>query len=453
MKTTIFVLLLAMALSACAPATTPASPATAIPAATQALSATKVPDPTQAPVNTKAPVPTATIAPTATTAPTIAPTAVPPSNTPTVEANSLTPNDATLARLRVTQCVPSEPDMDVLMNGKVPVTAGVPISLAAGDVSRYEYLTPGTVRVAVVPSGMGMDKAFLAPLDVKLEAGHRYTLVVLGQPDEPTHKSLLIDETKAYQKAGGTPSSTGHITVNNIKGASTLSFLQDGVGEKDVPYGGFAASAHPAGNFKSFVVSVGDKVVEDNGGGSTWPGSDNIDCFYGSYSSTSDTHDTHSGASTSGLIMIDYLQGLTAEHAKNGGAPSFANFLAAVKTAGLTDQLTTGGPYLVFVPTDAAFAALPKEQLDALLADPKALGDLARAHIGMGYYPTGTLGQGTFDRTITNLLGKQLVLSGQTCCWESFAINGVTMGLFEYAMVANGTRLVFITKLIDPAAK
>jgi len=41
--------------------------------------------------------------------------------------------------------------------------------------------------------------------------------------------------------------------------------------------------------------------------------------------------------------------------------------LAAIKTAGLTDMLVTGGPYLVLAPTDEAFAALPKETRDALL--------------------------------------------------------------------------------------
>ncbi len=33
-------------------------------------------------------------------------------------------------------------------------------------------------------------------------AGHRYTLVMLGQADEQTHAPLLSDETEGYQKAG-----------------------------------------------------------------------------------------------------------------------------------------------------------------------------------------------------------------------------------------------------------
>jgi uncharacterized surface protein with fasciclin (FAS1) repeats len=47
---------------------------------------------------------------------------------------------------------------------------------------------------------------------------------------------------------------------------------------------------------------------------------------------------------------------------------------AAVIAAGLADDLSGTGPFTVFAPTDAAFAALPEGTLDALLADPS--GDL-----------------------------------------------------------------------------
>jgi transforming growth factor-beta-induced protein len=92
------------------------------------------------------------------------------------------------------------------------------------------------------------------------------------------------------------------------------------------------------------------------------------------------------------LNAIDYLQAQTDASAKNGGRTNaYTTLLAAIKTAGLTDLLTTGGPYLLLAPTDEAFAALAKDKRDALLADPKALADLLRGHIIAGYYPYGTL--------------------------------------------------------------
>jgi hypothetical protein len=160
--------------------------------------------------------------------PTVAPspqaTAVPatPTSVPTLAIDPNRPNDLTQARLRVSECVYDQPlpDMDVYINGKIPVTAGVPLAhLSTSYVSRYEYLAPGTVSVAVVPTGMGLDTPtpLLAPLDVSLEAGHRYTVVVMGEADGTMRQGLVIDETEAYQKAGASPDSAGHITVNNAE--------------------------------------------------------------------------------------------------------------------------------------------------------------------------------------------------------------------------------------------
>ena len=46
---------------------------------------------------------------------------------------------------------------------------------------------------------------------------------------------------------------------------------------------------------------------------------------------------------------------------------SFSTLVSAIKAADLTDTLSAAGPYTVFAPTDAAFAALPEGTLDKLL--------------------------------------------------------------------------------------
>ena len=48
-------------------------------------------------------------------------------------------------------------------------------------------------------------------------------------------------------------------------------------------------------------------------------------------------------------------------------AGTFNTLVAAVKAAGLVDTLKGPGPFTVFAPTDAAFAALPVGTLEALL--------------------------------------------------------------------------------------
>jgi transforming growth factor-beta-induced protein len=57
-------------------------------------------------------------------------------------------------------------------------------------------------------------------------------------------------------------------------------------------------------------------------------------------------------------------------------AGDFTTLVAAVQAAGLVDALKGEGPFTVFAPTDAAFAALPTGTIDALLADPS--GDLTQ---------------------------------------------------------------------------
>ena len=63
------------------------------------------------------------------------------------------------------------------------------------------------------------------------------------------------------------------------------------------------------------------------------------------------------------------------------GAGSFKTLVTAVKAAGLVDTLKGEGPFTVFAPTDEAFAKVPKDKLEALLKDKKALdrrSDLSR---------------------------------------------------------------------------
>lgn len=49
------------------------------------------------------------------------------------------------------------------------------------------------------------------------------------------------------------------------------------------------------------------------------------------------------------------------------GNPDFSTLVAAVQAAGLVDTLKGDGPFTVFAPTDAAFAALPRGTVETLL--------------------------------------------------------------------------------------
>merc|ERR1712119_63797 len=66
------------------------------------------------------------------------------------------------------------------------------------------------------------------------------------------------------------------------------------------------------------------------------------------------------------------------------GDERFSTLLAAVGAAELADTLATGGPFTVFAPTNDAFAKIPKDALDGLLADKEALTKVLLRHVVPG---------------------------------------------------------------------
>jgi uncharacterized surface protein with fasciclin (FAS1) repeats len=65
-------------------------------------------------------------------------------------------------------------------------------------------------------------------------------------------------------------------------------------------------------------------------------------------------------------------------------AGNFNTLAAALQAADLVDTLKGSGPFTVFAPTDAAFAKIPKEDLDALLADKAKLSAVLTYHVVPG---------------------------------------------------------------------
>ncbi len=66
------------------------------------------------------------------------------------------------------------------------------------------------------------------------------------------------------------------------------------------------------------------------------------------------------------------------------GAGQFGTLAKALTAAGLIDTLKGPGPFTVFAPTDAAFAKIPADKLNALLADKAALVKVLTYHVVSG---------------------------------------------------------------------
>jgi uncharacterized surface protein with fasciclin (FAS1) repeats len=65
-------------------------------------------------------------------------------------------------------------------------------------------------------------------------------------------------------------------------------------------------------------------------------------------------------------------------------AGDFKTLATALQAAGLVETLKGKGPFTVFAPTDAAFAKVPKDQLDALLKDKAKLTAVLTYHVVAG---------------------------------------------------------------------
>lgn len=84
-------------------------------------------------------------------------------------------------------------------------------------------------------------------------------------------------------------------------------------------------------------------------------------------------------------------------------AGQFTTLVAALEATGLDATLSGNGPFTVFAPTDAAFAALPAGTVDALLADPDALSKILTYHVASGNIGSADLNGVTSAITVNGL--------------------------------------------------
>jgi uncharacterized surface protein with fasciclin (FAS1) repeats len=118
---------------------------------------------------------------------------------------------------------------------------------------------------------------------------------------------------------------------------------------------------------------------------------------------------------------------------------------AAVIAAELADDLSGPGPFTVFAPTDAAFAALPSGTIETLLTDPTGtLAQILLYHVVSGEALSATLSDG---QTITTLLGEDITV---TIGMNGVMINNATVVVADIT-ATNGVVHVIDAVLLPPA--
>ena len=105
-------------------------------------------------------------------------------------------------------------------------------------------------------------------------------------------------------------------------------------------------------------------------------------------------------------------------------------------------SMLDNGPYVVFAPTNEAFAALPPEQLDALKADPAALTKLDYYHVFLGLLgPDDVKGQRPTQE------GTEVKVTGEG---GDIKVNDTAKVLCG-AIQASNARIYLIDTVLDPA--
>jgi uncharacterized surface protein with fasciclin (FAS1) repeats len=125
-------------------------------------------------------------------------------------------------------------------------------------------------------------------------------------------------------------------------------------------------------------------------------------------------------------------------------AGSFKTLVKAVEAADLAGTLKSPGPFTVFAPTDEAFAKLPKEKLDALLKDKKALAGVLTYHVVPGKVHAAEVVKLSQVKTVQ---GQPLTISTKG---DEVHVSGAKVLKADIAC-ANGVIHVIDTVVLPPA--
>jgi uncharacterized surface protein with fasciclin (FAS1) repeats len=91
-------------------------------------------------------------------------------------------------------------------------------------------------------------------------------------------------------------------------------------------------------------------------------------------------------------------------------AGKFNTLVQAVQAAGLVETLSGEGPFTVFAPTDEAFAQIPQETLQAVLADKEQLTAILTYHVVPGRLMAADVVRSTQLQTVQ---GQSITVSAE----------------------------------------
>ena len=127
-------------------------------------------------------------------------------------------------------------------------------------------------------------------------------------------------------------------------------------------------------------------------------------------------------------------------------ADQFKTLVKAVKAAELVETLKGEGPFTVFAPTDEAFDKVPKEKLEALIKDKKALASVLTYHVVPGKVTAADVVKLNSAKTLQGQEVRIVVKDGKV------TVNGANVVKTDI-VCKNGVIHVIDSVILPPEAK
>jgi len=279
--------------------------------------------------------------------------------------------------IRVAHFSPDTPAVEVFLNGE---PSGIQV-LKFGEISGWVELPAGTYSIAVAPAGAGIEAAAIGPASFTLRADNWVTIAAVGSLNAGTLGARVAVED--YTPVTG---EEARVTVfHGIEDAPAVDvILPDGTPVVSrLAFGQSRTITVPAGVYDLAVVPAGstEPVVIDLGG---------TQLNGATYYFVAAVNRLAAPQVALSVVPLERVAPLFGRSATVGtqtiaaiaaGDARFSTLVTALQAAGLVDTLNSPGSFTVFAPTNAAFAALPADLLDTVLADKDLLTTVLLYHV------------------------------------------------------------------------
>ncbi len=262
----------------------------------------------------------------------------------TIDSSGITSLDNIVAKVRVAHFSADAPAVDVFAKGVV-----VARGLEFGQVSEWLDVVPGTVNIAVSPTGSGLNAAVIGPAPFTFVPNTWTTIAAIGLVERETLTAKVITEDSSPIGVGNARITILHaaegvpavdVFANGEPLVSVLSFpgamgSNDGIWTDEVPAGAYNLQVTSTGNATDVIADLPGTEILGN--------TDYLIAAIGTIDAPQVIVQAHELPDS----IVDVL-------AADG---RFTTLLAAIDAAGLTSTLQTGGPFTLFAPSDGAFEA------------------------------------------------------------------------------------------------